>query len=430
MSAETEVADMLIRITGAGMSEILRISGRASLWTTTNLISHIVYGIAKGGTAKQIATNPAGVGAVTIPKERYEDFKQLAKEYKVKYYKVNIDGTYLDIVARAEDVPIINRILESQKITTVSDDVIMAENLSSDDNLFLSREHFQKILEMHESEKMSISQALDRKIDTDFARKESYFLCDYKNPKNYIEVKPEKAEFWGKEYTKSTYSIYKNNEKVSELTDEMKARIPEKNRWSNQKKEMLDKSTIKDGNLIFLPNKKELENYQSLYEIHGHNINKIHDELNNHIKECERKILDGKTLTDEERSQLPDEAKTRLDDISKESKDIASFDLDASLSQDERMSKLRSELEIKFGKGGEFISSPKKEALESEVNKELEPLKKDGKTEEIKKSQAMGIKKYEEVYKASLKSNPELVDKLKAIRNNNEKINEIIKNPR
>lgn len=52
MGAEIEAAEAVIRITGAGFTEIMRIAGPGTIWLTKNAVLATVYGLAKGGSAR------------------------------------------------------------------------------------------------------------------------------------------------------------------------------------------------------------------------------------------------------------------------------------------------------------------------------------------------------------------------------------------
>ena len=95
MSAEAEAGEILVRIMGQGISEMIRVSGTGAMVAGRAAVSLLTfcYAVKVGGRPAEIARNPGGMAIITIPEEKLQEFKQAAKAYKLQFFSVNHDCT-------------------------------------------------------------------------------------------------------------------------------------------------------------------------------------------------------------------------------------------------------------------------------------------------------------------------------------------------
>ncbi len=130
---------------------------------------------------------------------------------------------------------------------------------------------FSDICGQLQDKSMSFDRALNRFTDRDFSRDKPYYVCERTNPSSYIEMKSSFSKFRGKEYTRTDYRVFNNNEEQrcdtrddGIFTDE-RFEGRSKNYWQTLKDEMKNKGKFSDDIVIF-NTMEELEKYQLLYE--------------------------------------------------------------------------------------------------------------------------------------------------------------------
>lgn len=283
MSAEIEAAEAIIRISGAGFTEVMKIVGPGSIWLTKNAVLATVYGLSKGGTARQITRDPNGMGITSVPTDRYDEIKSACKDYKIKFFSRKVDDTYTDICIKNSDLPSLNHILDNLGISAVKADQISvkSENEANTEKADQTkpRKTFEEEKEKLVTKKEDINKALNRSVERDFERKEPYFFADLENPTNYIKVKTDKAyNYAGKVYTVSNYHCYNNGVFVEELSD--KPTYGKKRNWQKTKARILDITKIKNGNLVYFNSENELKEYQDIYNNQAKKTDVIEVNLN------------------------------------------------------------------------------------------------------------------------------------------------------
>lgn len=265
MGAEIEAAEAVIRISGAGFTEVMRIVGPGSIWLTKNAVLATVYGLAKGGTARQITRDPSGMGITSVPTDKFEEVKTACKDYKIKFFSRQVDDTYTDICIKNSDLPSLNHILDNLGISAVKEISVKSE--AKEKNQGSEKDDKQVTFEDKKNELSSkaekIGEALNRNTERDFERKEPYFFADIENPNNYFKVDTHKEQVAGKTHTYSTYHCYNKGEFKEEYKDKPVYGKPQN--WQNTKEQILVSTEIEDGNLVFFSNEKEFKEYQNLY---------------------------------------------------------------------------------------------------------------------------------------------------------------------
>lgn len=266
MSAEAETGEILVRIMGQGISEMIRVSGTGVMVagrTAVNLLA-FCYAAKVGGRPAEIARNPGGMAIITIPEEKLQEFKQAAKAYKLQFFSVNskdYDQGYLDLCMKAEDVATCQRILELTGITAVqaSGTTVLGQEAAA----VRSSRTFDEAAEKLKGKGQTIEEAFNRNTDRDFARDEPYVICDRENPKNYVLVHPEKDIFDGKEYTKSTYQVYRNGEPAG-IFDDGRFAGRKKDYWFNTRDNIASAAALPDGDIIYFKDVGDHAAYMAL----------------------------------------------------------------------------------------------------------------------------------------------------------------------
>lgn len=389
MGAEIEAAEAVIRITGAGFTEIMRIAGPGTIWLTKNAVLATVYGLAKGGSARQIVRDPSGMNITPIPTEQYENVKAALKSYKIKFFSKKVDDTYTDICLKNSDTASFYHILENLGISAVKADKISIKtgDDKSTENIILDKKFLDE-KELLEKKKQDIGSALNRNTMRDFERAEAYYFADIENPTNFLKVTTQKVEkVEGIVYTISNYACYNNKTFSGEFSDKPVYGSPYN--WKNVKENILKKSGITDGNLVYFENEEKLKEYQNLYDSHIEN-SKSSSEINIDITKLKEK------MTDEE-----------ADNIFKE--------------------ELFKELDKAFGKDGEYVE---KVPAESPVLEKTTKISKTGQKtiNEDKVSENGGLKHFAKEYEKSLNLSNDDKRRLDILRSNktngaNEKLN-------
>ena len=389
MGAEIEAAEAVIRITGAGFTEIMRIAGPGTIWLTKNAVLATVYGLAKGGSARQIVRDPSGMNITPIPTEEYENVKAALKSYKIKFFSKKVDDTYTDICLKNSDTASFYHILENLGISAVKADKISIKtgDDKSTENIILDKKFLDE-KELLEKKKQNIGSALNRNTMRDFERAEAYYFADIENPTNFLKVTTQKVEkVEGIVYTISNYACYNNKTLSGEFSDKPVYGSPYN--WKNVKENILKKSGITDGNLVYFENEEKLKEYQNLYDSHIEN-SKSSSEINIDITKLKEK------MTDEE-----------ADKIFKE--------------------ELFKELDKTFGKDGEYVG---KVPAESPALEKTTKISKTGQKtiNEGKVNENGGLKHFAKEYEKSLNLSNDDKRRLDILRSNktngaNEKLN-------
>lgn len=291
MGAEIEAAEAVIRLSGAGFTEVVRIAGPGTLWLTKNAVLATVYGLAKGGSARQIVRDPSGMNITPIPTEEYENVKEALKSYKIKFFSRQVDDTYTDICLKNSDTASFYHILENLGISAVKADKISIKtgDDKSTENIILDKKFLDE-KEFLEKKKQDIGSALNRNTMRDFERDEAYYFADIENPTNFLKVTTQKVEkAKGIVYTISNYACYNNKTFSGEFSDKPVYGSPYN--WKNVKENILKKSGITDGNFVYFENEEKLKEYQKLYNSHIKN-SQSSKEINIDLTKLKEKMLD------------------------------------------------------------------------------------------------------------------------------------------
>lgn len=121
---------------------------------------------------------------------------------------------------------------------------------------------------------MGFEEALNHFTERDYAREEPYYLCERREPTSYIELNTTRDVFRDKEYSKTTYHVYKDGQPVelktplegrndTILTDERFEGRP-KDYWYRLKNTMKSMGNFSNDLLMF-QSIEELQRYQELF---------------------------------------------------------------------------------------------------------------------------------------------------------------------
>ena len=122
---------------------------------------------------------------------------------------------------------------------------------------------FEERAEALKSHAQSFDASLNHRTDKDFAGAGPYYLCDRENPLSYIEVTPQRAEFDGKPYTRSTYRVYKNGEPVGTF-DDGRSTQRDQYYWGELKDKMQSAGGFAND-MVYFKDLAGLQGYQALY---------------------------------------------------------------------------------------------------------------------------------------------------------------------
>ena len=249
MSAEAEAGEILVRIMGQGISEMIRLSGQTTMAAGRAAASLMTYcyAVKVGGSPAEIARNPGGMAIITIPEDRQEEFKKVAKTYKLQCFPVNnknYDEGFVDMCMKAEDVATCQRVLEITGITAVQ--ATGATTLDQQAIAVRGSQTFEEASKKLEIQAQTIEECFNRHTENDYARDEPYAVCDRLHPENYVMVHPQKDVFAGKEYTKSTYTTYKDGVETGVFDDGRFEGRP-KNYWFGIRSSIVQAAGIPEG---------------------------------------------------------------------------------------------------------------------------------------------------------------------------------------
>lgn len=172
---------------------------------------------------------------ITEIKRYMENAKDAADEYK----RINRDYT--------REEKIIDRLIKKYAYDSIYN--IESEKEIYKDGIF-SYDDFLAWSESRIVNSYTFERVFNHNTKNDYSRDNFYIICDRLNPLNYIKVISTREEYAGEEYTKSSYEIYKNNEKVAERDDGRFKNRP-RNFWYQLKLEMRELSELGDDNIIF-----------------------------------------------------------------------------------------------------------------------------------------------------------------------------------
>lgn len=218
-----------------------------------------------GGRPQDIANNPGGMNMITVGTEDLEKFKTVAKEYKLKYFAVSDrENPITDICIRMEDTALLRRILERCEIGVLKETKAAAlDNESAEKIEKMQGKSFARAAEKMKEYSQSLDEALNRNTDADFAKDTPYYIAERTKPDTYIRILPEAAEFDGKSYTKSTYSVYKDGEFVKSF-DDGRFEGRSESYWQEVKNAIKESGSFSDD-LVYLGGQEVFDAYSTLY---------------------------------------------------------------------------------------------------------------------------------------------------------------------
>lgn len=132
---------------------------------------------------------------------------------------------------------------------------------------------FEELSERKKAYVKNAAEAFNKLTINDYSREMYYYCCDRKNPYNYVRMKSEIArDLSGEEYTKTEYTIYRNNEKVENadrpdgvFTDE-RVKGWNSGKWIKLRERMVELAGLSQDDLIMFYSEKGFQNYQEVYE--------------------------------------------------------------------------------------------------------------------------------------------------------------------
>lgn len=132
---------------------------------------------------------------------------------------------------------------------------------------------FEELSERKKAYVKNVAEAFNKLTINDYSREMYYYCCDRKNPYNYIRMKSEIArDLSGEEYTKTEYTLYRNNEKVENadrpdgvFTDE-RVKGWNSGKWIKLRERMVELAGLSKDDLIMFYTEKGFHNYQEAYE--------------------------------------------------------------------------------------------------------------------------------------------------------------------
>lgn len=268
MNAESEAAEVIVRILGTGINETVKIAGTTVKGTVKggfNLMLFL-YALKKGGSPREIARNPAGMAIITIPSDKREAFVKMAKEYRLKHFMVDAkhyEPGYTDVCIKAEDATSANRILDLLGITALHATV---GNVDEQEAEIVTAESFEQASERLKAYVIETpGEAFNRHTENDYSRDEPYVICARLRPDNYVVVDPKQAVFDGEPYTKSTYTCFSNNKQTGVYDDGRFEDRPD-GYWYDVRSNIISASNIGKGDYLYFKTQALFEKYKNLYE--------------------------------------------------------------------------------------------------------------------------------------------------------------------
>ena len=166
---------------------------------------------------------------------------------------------------------------------------------------------------------MTFDRALNHITSRDYSSDESYYLVERTDPNSYIQLDSKREVFKGEEYTKTSYTIYRDGENVG-IFDDGRFEGREDDYWKNLKDTMKNAGHFTDDVLIF-KTKGEFDQYvaaynesversqnqelgQSLYDAGAFFDDSIGEARDYQSDELVQEILRRTDITDDERLRL------------------------------------------------------------------------------------------------------------------------------
>lgn len=266
MSAEAEAGEILVRIMGQGISEMVRLSGQGAMVAGRAAVSLMTfcYALKVGGSPAEIARNPGGMAIITIPEESLLEFRKATKAYKLKFFTVNskdYDQGYLDICMKTEDVATCQRILELTGVAAIQ--TTGTTTLGEEEFVVKNSKTFEDAAEKLKQFTQTPEECFNRHTENDYSRDEPYVVCDRKNPENYVIINPQKAVYDNKPYTKSTYTTFLAGEQTGIFNDEKFAGRDD-NYWSKTRGKIVKHASLPENDIIYFKTIEAHEAYKDL----------------------------------------------------------------------------------------------------------------------------------------------------------------------
>ena len=118
--------------------------------------------------------------------------------------------------------------------------------------------------------KDSFTAVMNKNARRDYAKGQSYFVVDAKNPKRYIELISERNESQNR--TDTTYKVYQNDELVFETNDKISDKVAEEMNgwnpeWNNIRESIAKAGGFEEDNHYFVfSSKEEFDSYREMFD--------------------------------------------------------------------------------------------------------------------------------------------------------------------
>lgn len=289
---------MLVSVVGSGLTQVVRIAAAAPVAAAVS-----TYGLYKlaayikaqkvGGKPKEIVNNPSGCSFVSIYREDKKTFRDMAKTYNLSYFIADSgelgDGT-IDICVRNEDTAMLHRILERCEVGIVNE--LSAKGFDNEVSQELSAmrgKSFAEVAESYVEKAEDINEAFDRRTEKDFSSDTPRYVAKREKPDDFVKMTSELDTYNGREYTKTTYEIFKDNEYLITYDDGRFDGSP-KGYWQDTK-EMMATMLGQDNDFIYFKNQETFESYKNLYK--GEQLSTVDSiNLDEDVKSFEGKSFD------------------------------------------------------------------------------------------------------------------------------------------
>lgn len=191
--------------------------------------------------------------------DEYKEYISVQKEIESMGLKISEIKRYMDNAGEKADEykkvnreytreeNIIDRLIKKYSYDSIYSIENKKENYA---DITFSYDDFSGWAESRIANSYTFERVFNHNTENDYSRDNIYIICDRLNPLNYIKVISTREEYAGEEYTKSSYEIFKNNEKIAEKNDGRFKNRP-KDYWYKLKQEMRELSGFGDDNIIF-----------------------------------------------------------------------------------------------------------------------------------------------------------------------------------
>lgn len=122
---------------------------------------------------------------------------------------------------------------------------------------------FDDVCNQMKEKSLSLDHVCNRFTDRNFATDKPTYACERTNPNNYIEFNYSLDTFKGTEYTRTDFTVYKNNKNVGKFNDARFEGRP-KDYWNNVKNNIREVGNFTDDMVIF-STKEDLDRYREIY---------------------------------------------------------------------------------------------------------------------------------------------------------------------